>query len=124
MLNVLNIEPIKIQLNQINMNQFTQLQTFKKSFKMTVKTLFFLIALIAGLSRAQAQLTVTVTNSGNTTPNLASSYSSLASAIADLNAVTAFSGPVTLTCSGTSETAPTGGFVITYTAAPLLVTMW
>jgi len=117
MLNVLNIEPIKIQLNQINMNQFTQLQTFKKSFKMTVKTLFFLIALIAGLSRAQAQLTVTVTNSGNTTPNLASSYSSLASAIADLNAVTAFSGPVTLTCSGASETAPTGGFVITYTTA-------
>ena len=84
---------------------------------MTAKTLFFLVALIAGLSRAQAQLTVTVTNGSNTTPNLASSYSSLASAITDLNAVTAFSGPVTLTCSGSSETAPAGGFLITYTAA-------
>ena len=79
---------------------------------MTAKVLFFLIALSVGLSRAQAQLTVTVTNSGNTLPNLASSYSSLASALTDLKAVTSFSGPVTFTCSGTSETAPAGGFQI------------
>ncbi len=85
----------------------------RRSFKI----LLIFGTLILGMSQAQAQLTVTVTNASNTTPNLASSYSSLASAITGLNAVTAFSGPVTLTCSGTSETAPTGGFVITYTAA-------
>ncbi len=95
------------------MNHFKQLQTFNKGFKMTIKTVVFLIALIAGLSRAQAQLTVTVTNGSNTLPNMASSYSSLASAIADLNLATSFSGPVTLTVTGgTSETAPAGGFKI------------
>jgi hypothetical protein len=100
------------------MNQFKQLQMFKRQFKMTAKMLFFLIALSAGLSRAQAQLTVTVTNSGNTLPNLASSYSSLASALTDLKAVTSFSGPVTFTCSGTSETAPAGGFQIFDSLSP------
>jgi hypothetical protein len=62
---------------------------------------------------ANAQIGVTVTGNANTTPNLAASYTSLASALTAVNAVTAMSGPITLTCdSGTSETAPIKGFVL------------
>ncbi|MCX6186789.1 MAG: hypothetical protein NTU43_07310, partial [Bacteroidetes bacterium] len=94
------------------MKNFTNKRTLKEWIKRSFKTLLFCTTLLFGLSQAKAQLTVTVTNGGNTTPNLASSYSSLASALTDLKAVTAFSGPVTLTCSGTSEIAPAGGFLI------------
>jgi hypothetical protein len=56
---------------------------------------------------------VTVTNPTNTTPNLQPTYTTLASAIADLNATTAMSGPVTLTLNaGHSETAPVKGLVL------------
>jgi hypothetical protein len=74
--------------------------------------IFFLISLlISGLS--YGQITVAVTGSSNTTPNLAASYTSLANALTGLNAVTAMTGPVTLTLtSGTSETAPVKGFII------------
>lgn len=62
---------------------------------------------------ANSQVTVNVTNPTNTTPNLAASYPSLALALTDLNAVTAMSGPVTLTCVTGSETAPSAaGFTI------------
>ncbi len=74
-----------------------------------------LLALLFGVMRVQAQLTVSVTNPGNATPALSASYSSLASAITALNSSTAFSGQVILTCSGTSETAPVGGFRIAFT---------
>ncbi|OYU80393.1 MAG: hypothetical protein CFE23_09040, partial [Flavobacterium sp. BFFFF1] len=77
---------------------------FKKNFILGM--LFFLFTAFT----MQAQISVTVTNPGNTTPALASSYTSLASALTDLNAVTAMSGPIVLTCaSGTSETAPVKG---------------
>ncbi|TAH38407.1 MAG: right-handed parallel beta-helix repeat-containing protein [Bacteroidetes bacterium] len=56
-----------------------------------------------------AQIAVTVDVPTNTSPNLAASYTDLASALAAVNAVTAMSGPVTLTLSG-SETAPIKGF--------------
>jgi len=59
-----------------------------------------------------AQVAVTVTNPTNTTPNLAASYTSLANAVTAVNAITAMSGPVVLTCAAGSETAPAGGYSI------------
>jgi gliding motility-associated-like protein len=76
------------------------------SFVMVLVTLFC-------FSFVQGQIAVTVTGSTNTTPALSASYVSLSSALTDLNAVTAMSGPVVLTLdSGTSETAPIKGFVL------------
>jgi len=70
------------------------------------------IALFATLF-VQAQIGITVTGSSNTTPNLSASYPSLSAALNDLNAVTAMSGPVTLTlAAGASETAPVTGFTL------------
>jgi hypothetical protein len=85
------------------------------------KTLFFLFALALGASlfvqNADA-VNVNVTNPTFTTPNLSSSYSSLANAITALSGITAISGPVTLTCDAEgTETAPAGGYVINFTAA-------
>ena len=66
-----------------------------------MKNLFALFALLLVVflltGSANAQLSVTVTNNTNTTPNLAASYASFAAALADLNSVTAMTGPVTLT---------------------------
>ncbi|MBK8699746.1 MAG: HYR domain-containing protein [Saprospiraceae bacterium] len=60
-----------------------------------------------------AQVSVTVTGSGNTTPNLMASYASLNDALTDLNAISAMSGPVELSCASGSETAPsTTGFTL------------
>lgn len=69
--------------------------------------------LLIMLLRTTAQVTVTVTNPANTTPNLAASYTSLANAVAAVNGITAMSGPVVLTCAAGSETAPLGGYNIT-----------
>jgi len=72
-----------------------------------------IVSFLLTLSYVQAQVAVTVTGNTNTTPNLAASYASLASALTDLNAVTAMSGPVTLTlAAGGSETAPVKGFAV------------
>jgi len=57
---------------------------------------------------------VLVVNPTNTTPNLAASYTSLASAITALNATTAISGQVIINLTG-NETAPVGGYAITAT---------
>ncbi|MCX6273010.1 MAG: FG-GAP-like repeat-containing protein [Bacteroidetes bacterium] len=64
--------------------------------------------------RMAAQIPVTVTYSGNTTPAMALNYSSLASALSALNSVTAMNGPVILTCTGGhNETAPSAaGFTL------------
>ncbi|MFZ4706964.1 MAG: beta strand repeat-containing protein [Bacteroidales bacterium] len=75
------------------------------------KLLLILIALFLWAGSSWAQMTVSVGNNTNTTPTLAVSYPSLSLALADLNAVTAMSGPISLTCSG-SETAPSTGFVL------------
>jgi hypothetical protein len=72
------------------------------------------VSFLLTLSYVQAQVAVTVTGNTNTTPNLAASYSTLASAVTALSSVTAFSGPVTLTCAAGSETAPAGGYVINF----------
>jgi len=71
------------------------------------------IALFATLF-VQAQISITVTGNSNTTPNLNATYPSLLAALTDLNNVTAFSGPVSLTASGGVETAPAGGYVINF----------
>lgn len=70
---------------------------------------FFVMFSVLGV---QAQVSVTVTNPTNTTPNLSASYTSLAAALTDLNAVSAMSGPVTLTLAAGSETAPATGFTV------------
>lgn len=81
-----------------------------------MKNLFALFALLLVVflltGSANAQLSVTVTNNTNTTPNLAASYASFAAALADLNSVTAMTGPVTLTLQAGSETSPIKGFVL------------
>ena len=58
---------------------------------------------------------VAVTGDTNTTPNLATTYTSLANAITALNGVTAISGPVVITLTG-NETAPAGGYAINFTS--------
>lgn len=82
-----------------------------KAWRKRVALLLFFV--MFGVFGVNAQISVTVTNPTNTTPNLSASYTSLASALTAVNAVTAMSGPITLTCtSGTSETAPVKGFVL------------
>ena len=76
-----------------------------------------LLAFVCLSQVAWGQVTVTVTGESNTTPALNASYSSLASAITALNSVTAFSGPVVLTCATGTETAPAGGYAINFTGA-------
>ena len=83
------------------------------------KAAIILVILVAGFVRSlDAQVAVSVTNPTNASPNLATSYVSLSDAITALNAVTSLSGTVILTCAGGgAETAPAGGYVISYTAA-------
>ncbi len=88
----------------------TRLGTWLKIAKQQ-SFLWILLFVLFGVSQVQAQISVTVANATNTTPNLNATYPSLALALDDLNAVTAMSGPVTLTLSG-SETAPAKGFTI------------
>jgi hypothetical protein len=72
-----------------------------------------LAILLLSTASLRAQIAVTVSGNTNTTPNLAASYTSLATALTDLNSVTAMSGPVTLTlAAGGSETAPPTGLTI------------
>ncbi|MBS1513813.1 MAG: T9SS type A sorting domain-containing protein [Bacteroidetes bacterium] len=76
-------------------------------------TFTFILAFALFGGKVFSQIAVTVTNPGNTTPNLSASYISLANALTDLNNVTAMTGPVTLTLTaGGSETAPPTGLTI------------
>jgi hypothetical protein len=95
-------------------NNYTTLNSsdttgFKNSLK--EKFIFLVFMVLFSVLGVQAQISVTVDNPTNTTPNLAASYGTLASALTDLNAVSAMTGPVTLTLTG-SETAPPTGFTI------------
>ena len=90
-------------------SQISQVMSGRGRRLSTLVVLFLLT-----LSCVQAQVSVTVTGNTNTTPNLAASYTSLASAVTALNSVTAFSGPVVLTCAAGSETAPAGGYTINF----------
>ena len=71
---------------------------------------FFILSSMFAV-KTYAQIPVTVTGSA-TTPALQSSYPNLAAALADLNAVSSMSGPVTFTLSAGAETAPNTGLVI------------
>ncbi|MFZ4523226.1 MAG: T9SS type A sorting domain-containing protein [Bacteroidales bacterium] len=78
-------------------------------------TFLSILVFITGIfvQPASADIAVTVTNRLNTTPNLNASYTTLAAALTALNAVTAMTGPVTLTLAAdTSEVAPPAGFTI------------
>jgi len=84
-----------------------------------VLLLLFTIVLLTGafVQNANADVAVTVTDPGNTTPSLAGTYPSLAGAITALSGITAISGPVTLTCAASgTEIAPAGGYVINFTS--------
>lgn len=60
---------------------------------------------------------ISVTGATNTTPNLSTSYTTLANAITALNGITAISGSVTIALTaGHKETAPAGGYTISFTA--------
>lgn len=80
----------------------------KNIFVLLNYTLFVLLLCVKSYGQ------ITITGKSNTTPNLADTYSTLNAAIADLNAITAISGPVTIkvTTSSYTETAPSGGFQI------------
>lgn len=84
---------------------------------------FLLFIALFSFTLTTAQIGVTITNATSTTPNLQPTYTSLNSALTDLNAVTAMTGPITLTLSAnSSETAPTAaGFILgSTTLNPLL----
>jgi trimeric autotransporter adhesin len=69
-------------------------------------------------SSTNAQISIAVTGYTNTTPNLASSYTSLANAISAINAITAMSGPVVFNlAAGGTETAVNQVITTTYTTA-------
>ena len=71
--------------------------------------MFLMIMFCLFVSNVNAQIAVTVTNNTNTTPNLAASYTSLATALTDLNSVTTMTGPVTLVLAAGNETTPSTG---------------
>jgi hypothetical protein len=82
-----------------------------------LKGLFLTITLLFFGNSINAQ--ITVTNTGNATPALATTYTTLNAALTQLSLATSFSGPVVITVDSSSytETAPVGGFVISYSAA-------
>ncbi|SFA72923.1 hypothetical protein SAMN05660845_0261 [Flavobacterium swingsii] len=93
------------------------LKNQKKSFekgKYWTKTLAMLLFFIVlSVTKTSAQITITVQNNTNTTPNLATSYPSLADALNALNAVTGMTGTVYMTAfTYGTETAPPKGFTI------------
>jgi trimeric autotransporter adhesin len=74
--------------------------------------MFFVVLSCLFVTNASAQIAVTVTNNTNTTPNLAPGYTSFADALTAVNAVTAMSGPITLTLAAGTETALATGLVL------------
>ncbi len=102
------------------------LKNQKKSFekgKYWTKTLAMLLFFIVlSVTKTSAQITITVQNNTNTTPNLATSYPSLADALNALNAITGMTGTVYMTAfTYGTETAPPKGFTIgSATLNPLL----
>ena len=89
-----------------------------------VKSYLILGMILLNVSVSYAQIPVTVSGTAVTTPPLAGSYTSLADALTNLNAISAYSTPGTIvfTCAaGSSETAPPTGLVIgSATLNPLL----
>jgi hypothetical protein len=78
-----------------------------------MRKLYSLVVAVLFVLAANAQIGVTVTGNTNATPALQLSYASLAAALTDVNAITAMSGPITLSlAAGTSETAPATGLTL------------
>ena len=75
-------------------------------------SLWMVFLLFFSLSSLQAQIAFTVSGNTNTTPNLATSYTSLANLLTDVNAIAAVSGNIFITGNSGSETAPNKGFTI------------
>jgi len=75
--------------------------------------LILLLSVVLFAQSAKGQIAITVTGNTNTTPNLSTSYGSLALAISAMNGRTAMSGPVifNLAANGT-ETAPAAGYLL------------
>ncbi len=90
----------------------------KNSFtigKIWTKTMaMLLLFMLLCFNNANAQIAFNVTGNTNTTPNLATSYSSFAATLTALNAVTAITGNVEInaTIAGGTEIAPPKGFTI------------
>jgi hypothetical protein len=111
-------QTVKMILNKVFMDSAVankKLHPLFGSMFSFVRLACIVTLLVFSVLRTEAQVAVTVSGNTNTTPNLAASYVSLANAITALNTVTAFSGPVTLTCAPGSETAPAGGYAISFT---------
>ncbi|MGB4848634.1 MAG: hypothetical protein WBP41_11985, partial [Saprospiraceae bacterium] len=89
-----------------------------------LKSFFVTLFTICIAAMAQAQIPVTVSGTAVTSPALMASYTSLATALTDLNAITSYTVPGTIifTCTaGGSETAPPTGLTIgSATLNPLL----
>jgi hypothetical protein len=85
---------------------------FEKTKNTNSVFMFFVMLLCLFVNTINAQIGVTVTNNTNTTPNLATSYTSFANALTDLNAVSAMSGPITLTLAAGNETTPATGLIL------------
>ena len=90
-----------------------QKKSFKKeNFRRKILAMLLFFSLLS-VSKTNAQITITVQNNTNTTPNLATSYPSLLDALTALNAVTAMTGTVYMTAfTYGTETAPPKGFTI------------
>jgi len=92
----------------------------------TLLARWLMVLAIVGITafQANAQIPVTVTGTAVTSPALSASYTSLANALAALNAVTSYTtnGTIVFTCAGgNSEIAPPTGLVIgSATLNPLL----
>ncbi len=88
-------------------------KSFKKeNFRRKILAMLLFFSLVS-VTKTNAQITITVQNNTNTTPNLATSYPSLLDALTALNAVTAMTGTVYMTAfTYGTETAPIKGFTI------------
>ncbi len=95
----------------------TRKEETKSSSPKKQTLLSFVTVLVTLFCFTQSNAQVTLTNPGNTTPAMSSTYTSLSLAIADVNTRTAISGPVIITLDASSpQTAPAGGYSITNTA--------
>lgn len=90
------------------------IQSFTKGKIWTKTMAILLLFMMLCFNNAKAQIAFNVTGNTNTTPNLATSYSSFAATLTALNAVTAITGNVEInaTIAGGTEIAPPKGFTI------------
>ena len=97
-------------MKQIVLQKLIRSFTKKKFWTTTMAMLLFFMMLVT--FKGQAQIAFTVTGNTNTTPNLATSYTSLANLLISVNAITGVNGYVYIYGNSGSETAPIKGFTI------------